>query len=182
MHIPLIIISAKASVGSKIEGIESGADAYITKPFDIQHLMALIKQLIDKKKRLQEYYNSAASAFDFVNGQLLSKEDRDFIQAAVQIVEQNISNIEFSPEDLADNLQISLRGLYRKFKDAGQLPPKDFIKDQRIVYAAKLILSTTLTIQEIMYSAGFTTRSHFYKEFTKRFNQSPKEYRECHNI
>ena len=182
MHIPIVILSAKSSVSNKIEGIESGADAYFTKPFDTHLLKTSIKQLINKKKQLQEYYNSSASAFDFMNGRLLAKEDRDFIQAAVQIVEQNINNIEFSPEDLADNLQISMRSLYRKFKDLELLPPKDFIKDQRIVYAAKLIVSTTLTIQEIMYSVGFSTRSHFYKEFSKRFNQSPKEYRESNNV
>ncbi|MBD8390325.1 hybrid sensor histidine kinase/response regulator transcription factor [Dysgonomonas sp. BGC7] len=182
MHIPLIILSAKSSIDSRIEGIDSGADAYISKPFDILYLKAQIRQLIDKKKKLQDYYNSSASAFDLVNGQLLAKEDRDFIQKAVQIVEKNISNAEFSPEDLADGLQVSIRTLYRKFKDLELLSPKDFIKDQRIVYAAKLILSTTLTIQEIMFSAGFTTRSHFYKEFTKRFDRSPKEYREDHSI
>ncbi len=85
-----------------------------------------------------------------------------------------------APEDLADNLRVSMRSLYRKFKDLELLPPKDFIKEQRITYAAQLILKTNLTIQEIMYSTGFTTRSHFYKEFTKRYNQSPKEYRESH--
>lgn len=182
MNIPLIILSAKSSVNSKIEGIESGADAYVDKPFDIQYLKVLVKELIDRKKKLQNYYNSPASALGFINGQIHTKEDRDFIQKTVQIVEQNISNVDFSPEDLADNLQISMRTLYRKFKDIGLPPPKDFIKDQRIIHAAKLILSTTLTIQEIMYNVGFTTRSHFYKEFAKRYNQSPKEYRETHNV
>lgn len=182
MHIPLIMLSAKSSINNKIEGIESGADAYISKPFNTQYLKVLIKQLIERKNKLQEYYNSSASALEFVNGQIQTKEDCNFIQMAIQIVEQNIDNIEFGPEDLADNLQSSIRTLYRRFKDVGLPPPKDFIKHQRIVYAAKLILSTTLTIQEIMYKVGFTTRSHFYKEFTKHYNQSPKEYREKRNL
>ncbi|MDR1585665.1 MAG: response regulator [Prevotellaceae bacterium] len=180
MHIPVIIISAKSAVKDKIDGIESGADAYISKPFDTQYLKIVTKQLIEKHKKLKEYYNSSASSFDYMNGQLLSKEDRDFIHSAIYAINTNISDIEFSPEDLADNLRISLRSLYRKFKDLGLLPPKDFIKRQRIEYSAKLLLSTKLTISEIMYNAGFTTRSHFYKEFTKRFNQSPKEYRQKH--
>lgn len=181
MHIPLIIVSAKSAINDKINGVESGADAYISKPFDIQYLRTLIKQLIEKSKKLKEYYNSPASASDFVNGQLIDKDDRDFIHKSIQILNRNINNIEFSPEDLADELQVSIRTLYRKFKGAGVSSPKDFIKEQRIVYAAKLMITSNLTIQEIMYNVGFTTRSHFYKEFTKRYNQSPKEYRENYN-
>ena len=86
--------------------------------------------------------------------------------------------IVFGPEELAEAMQTSSRNLYRKFKNLDQLPPKDFIKEQRINYAAKLLLTTTLTIQEIMYRTAFTNRSHFYKEFGKRYNQTPKEYRE----
>ena len=181
MHIPLVILTAKSGMNDRISGIESGADAYITKPFDTQYLRTVIKQLIEKKENLKEYYNSSVSGYDYLNGQLLTKENRDFVKSAIDIIETNINNTEFSPEDLSDNLQVSMRTLYRKFKDLDLLSPKDFIKEQRITYAAKLILKTNLTIQEVMYSTGFTTRSHFYKEFTKRYNQSPKEYRESHN-
>lgn len=177
MHIPLIIISAKSAINDKIEGIESGADAYISKPFDIQYIKTVSKQLIEKHKKLKDYYKSSVSSFDYMNGQLLPKDDRDFIQLAISTIDQNINNADFSPEDLADNLHVSLRSLYRRFKDLGLLPPKDFIKKQRIEYSAKLLLSTNLTIHEIMYSAGFNTRSHFYNEFIKRYNISPKEYR-----
>lgn len=178
LHIPVIIVSAKSAIDDKIEGIESGADAYISKPFDTQFLKTVIRQLMEKHKKLLNYYNSSASSFDYMNGQLLAKEDRDFIQNAILKIDQNISDVEFTPEDLADNLSVSLRSLYRRFKDLGLPPPKDFIKKQRIEYSAKLLLSTNLTIQEIMYSAGFTTRSHFYKEFAKRYNQSSTEYRQ----
>lgn len=178
MHIPLIVLSAKSTVGDKIEAIESGADIYIAKPFDVKYLKTVIRNLIDKKKKLQEYYNSGISGYDFMNGKLLAKEDRELIQAAIEVIWENIGNPEFNPENLADSLQISTRSLYRKFKDLDILSPKDFIKEQRIVYAARLMQNPNLTIQEIMYSAGFTTRSHFYKEFTKHYNQSPGDYRE----
>ncbi len=181
MHIPLIILSAKSTINDKISGIESGADAYIPKPFDTEYFKTVIKQLLEKKRNLKEYYNSSASTLGYLNGHLLTKEDREFINLAVDIIEKNIDNFDFSPEDLADNLQISVRSLYRKFKDLELPSPKDFIKELRITLAANLILKTNLTIQEIMYSTGFTTRSHFYKEFTKRYNQSPGEYRENNN-
>ena len=113
-----------------------------------------------------------------MDGKLISKENRNFIQSTISIIEQNIGNADFTPENLADNLCISLRSLYRKFKELELPSPKDFIKRQRIEYAAKLLVSTNLSIQEIMYNAGFTTRSHFYKEFSNYYNTSPKEYRE----
>lgn len=178
MHIPLIILSAKNTTDEKIEGIESGADAYIPKPFNTQYLRSIIKQLLKKQEELKQYYNSSASAFEFSGGQLLQQEDKKFMETAVELINKNMDNTEFGPEELAEAMQTSSRNLYRKFKNLDQLPPKDFIKEQRINYAAKLLLTTTLTIQEIMYRTAFTNRSHFYKEFGKRYNQTPKEYRE----
>ena len=81
------------------------------------------------------------------------------METAVELINENMDNTEFGPEELAEAMQTS-------------------IKEQRINYAAKLLLTTTLTIQEIMYRTAFTNRSHFYKEFGKRYNQTPKEYRE----
>lgn len=181
MHIPIVIISAKSSMDNKIEGIESGADAYITKPFEAQYVKAIVRQLIDKQQKLHMYYNSPAHSFDYMNGELLSKEDRDFIQEVTSIINQNIGNTEFTPENMADSLCISRRSLYRRFKELELPSPKDFIKKQRIEYAAKLLSSTSLSIQEIMDHSGFTTRSHFHKEFIGIYNISPKEYRNQQN-
>lgn len=178
MHIPLVILSAKNTTDEKIEGIESGADAYIPKPFNTQYLKTIIRHLIRKQKEMEEYYNSSASAFDFSGGQLLQKEDKEFLQTAIEKINENIDNSAFGPDELAAAMQASTRNFYRKFKNLNQLPPKDFIKDQRVGYAAKLLLTTTLNVQEIMYRTGFTNRSHFYKEFAKRYNQTPREYRE----
>ncbi|GHT71743.1 hybrid sensor histidine kinase/response regulator [Bacteroidia bacterium] len=178
MHIPLIILSAKNAIDEQIEGIESGADAYVPKPFDSQYLKTVIRYLIRNKKNMETYYNSSASAYDFSKGQLIQKEDKDFLQSAIRIIDENIDNPGFLPDDLAVGLQVSVRNLYRKLKDLNQPSPKDFIKEQRIIYAARLLLTTTFTIQEIMYKTGFTNRSHFYKEFARYYNnQTPKDYR-----
>ena len=127
---------------------------------------------------MEEYYNSSASIFEFSGGQLIQKEDKEFLQTAIQMIEKNIDDASFGPDELAAAMQTSSRNLYRKFKALDQLSPKDFIKEQRISYAAKLMLTTQLTIQEIMYKTAFLNRSHFYKEFAKRYNQTPKEYRD----
>ena len=178
VHIPLVILSAKNTTDEKIEGIESGADAYIPKPFNTQYLVTVIRQLIKKQRELEQYYNSSASAFDFGGGQLLQKEDKEYLQTARELINKNMDNTLFGPEELAAAMQTSSRNLYRKFKNLNQPSPKDFIKEQRMTYAAKLLLTTTLTIQEVMYKTAFTNRSHFYKEFAKRYNQTPREYRE----
>ncbi len=178
-HIPLVILSAKNTTDEKIEGIESGADAYIPKPFNTQYLRTIIKQLIKKQEELKQYYNSSASAFDYSGGQLLQNEDKEYLQTAIEIINKNMDNAEFGPDELAEAMQTSGRNLYRKFKKLNQSSPKDFIKEQKMKYAAKLLLTTTLNIQEIMYRIAATNRSHFYKEFAKRYNQTPREYREA---
>lgn len=182
MHIPLIILSAKSSDREQIQGIESGADVYIGKPFNLSYLKAVIQRLIDSRDKLREYYNTSASAYEFTNGKLLNKEDKDFMAKVTEYIDANIDDTELSPEQLAQHLQTSVRNLYRKFKDLDQLPPNDFIKSHRISYAAKLLITTTLTVQEVLYKSGFTNRSHFYKEFDKRFGMTPKDYRMSNRV
>lgn len=177
MHIPLIILSAKNTNEEKIEGLDAGADAYIGKPFNINYLKAIAARLIENNNKIREYYNSSACAYEFSNGQLMQQEDKAFLQSVTLFIDANMENTELSPENLADHLQISVRNLYRRFKELEQLPPKDFIKDYRITFATKLLRTTTLTVQEIIYRCGFNNRSHFYKEFDKRFQMAPKDYR-----
>lgn len=177
MHIPLILLSAKTSNAERVEGIEAGADAYIGKPFSLNYLRAVAKRLLENKIRLREYYNTSASAFEFNNGKLIHREDKDYLDKITEFIDAHIEDSELSPDHLAAHMKISVRNLYRKFKEMGWLPPNDFIKNHRISYAAKLLQTTSYTVQEIIYRSGFTNRSHFYKEFDKRFHTTPKDYR-----
>ena len=177
MHIPLILLSAKTSNAERVEGIEAGADAYIGKPFSLNYLRAVAKRLLENKIRLKEYYNTSASAFEFNNGKLIHREDKDYLDKITEFIDAHIEDSELSPDHLAAHMKISVRNLYRKFKEMGWLPPNDFIKNHRISYAAKLLQTTSYTVQEIIYRSGFTNRSHFYKEFDKRFHTTPKDYR-----
>lgn len=177
MHIPIIILSAKNDNNDKVAGVNSGADIYITKPFDVNYLKTVVAKLLEKSKKLETYYSTSASAFEFVSGQLVDREDKELMEKAMRIIAENISNNEFTPKELADSLQISIRNLYRKFEQLNLSPPKNFIKEQRINFAARLLVTTSLTIEEIMYRSGFMNRSHFYKEFMKRMEMAPKDYR-----
>ena len=177
-QIPLIILSAKRSDDERIQGLESGADAYVTKPFSPSYLLATVARLLESRAILKEYYNSSASTFSYQDGKLLNNEERDFRAKVNVVLEKNLSNAEFTPEEMATQLGCSLRNLYRKFSDSGLSTPKDYIKKYRVTEAARQLRTTNLTIQEIIYATGFNTRTLFYQEFRKHYGMTPKEYRE----
>ncbi len=180
MHIPLIILSAKTAVDERIEGFESGADMYITKPFSISYLISVIKRLLENRSILKEYYNSAASVYSYSAGTLVSKDDAQFVQEMTKIVDEHMSSSDLTPDTLATLMGLSRRSLYRKFESA-QLPPaKEFIREYRINAAAHLLTTTRMPISEVMLKTGFDTRSLFYSEFRKHFNTTPKAYRESY--
>lgn len=181
MSIPVVILSAKNSNQEKILGLNSGADAYISKPFDLNYLTAIVNSLIDNRNKIKDYFNTSACAYNFANGHLVKSEDKEFIIKITEYIESNIDSEELSVEELAEHMQISVRSLYRKFKDMDMASPKDYIKEYRINMAAKLLRTTSLTIQEIIYKTGFVNRSHFYREFSKHFQMTPKSYRESLN-
>ena len=180
MHIPVIILSARNEVEDRVKGMGLGADAYLGKPFSLAELKALITQLLGKESLLKEYYNTSASAFDYVDGKLISTEDREFLAAVDAFMEQDLSSGEITVENMAESLLLSSRNLYRRFKALGLLPPNEFIRDRKLTVAAKLLCTTGKTIQEIIYECGFNNRAHFYKEFNKRFGCTPKDYRAAH--
>ena len=117
MHVPLIILSAKNSNAEMIQGIESGADIYIGKPFSFSYLRAVISRLFDYNRQLREYYNSSASAFEYTGGQLVDREGKEFIDKVTSFIDANIDDANLSPDLLAQHLNTSVRNLYRKFKD-----------------------------------------------------------------
>lgn len=176
-HIPLIILSAKTSSDEMIQGIESGADVYIRKPFSFGYLRAMISRLIERGNQLKEYYNGSGSAYQYESGQLVSREDKTFIDTLTTFIDTNIDDTELSIDTVASHLNMSARNLYRRLKDLGMSSPNDLIKDHRMTSAARLLCTTTLTVQEIMFRTGFSNRSHFYREFAKRYRMTPKEYR-----
>lgn len=176
-NVPIVILSARNSTDDKVDGLQSGADAYVTKPFTIGYLRAVIERLLKGKSEVHHYYNSSASAYQYSNGKLVDKESRQFAENLARFVEENLADTSLSPEMLAAHFQTSTRNLYRKMKDLEMLPPNDFIKDRRIAHATRLLLTTSLTVQEIIYQCGFSNRSHFYKEFDRRHGMTPKDYR-----
>lgn len=176
-HIPLVIVSAKISEKEQAEGLDIGADAYLTKPFSSLVLRSVINRLLVVKDELKDYFYSPESAYKYSDGQLIHQEDKAFMDSVIDIISDNMEEENLRPEFIAEKLNMSTRSLYRKFKKITTLSPNDFIKDYRFTQVAKLLITTNLTIQEIMYKVGINNKSYFYREFLKKYNMTPKEYR-----
>ena len=175
--VPIIVISARNTEEDKVKGISNGADAYLTKPFSSMILKSMVDRLVMNKQILKNYYNSPESAYQYINGHLTHQDDKDFLESVIQIIKTNIEKDSLGPEFVASEMGLNVRKFYRKFKEASQLAPSDFIKDYRFSYAAKLLLSTNMSVQEVIYKVGIINKSYFYREFSKKYNMTPKEYR-----
>lgn len=177
MHIPLIILSAKNTDEAKTEGLESGADAYIGKPFNVHYLQAVVARLIESRKDMREYYNTSASAYGYVEGQLVKTEDKEFLYLLNEVLEKNLSNGALTTEMIAQEMNLSPRSLYRRLKELNMPSPKDYLRERKMEKAVKLLQTSNMSIQEIIFECGFNNRAHFYKDFSKRFGTTPKEFR-----
>ncbi len=178
MHIPLIILSAKSSTEEKIQGLDSGADVYISKPFSISYLRATIIRLLENHAVLREYYNTSASAYTYASGKLLKSEEQKFLAEVKRVLDAHLNDSDLTPDTLAELLNTSSRSLYRRFSEMGLSTPKEFMRNHRLEAASKLLTTTSMTVQEIIYECGFNTRTQFYNDFRKHFGITPKEYRE----
>ena len=176
-HIPLIIVSAKVSENEQAEGLDLGADAYLTKPFSSVVLHSVVNRLMANKKELKDYYYSPESAYEQSGGQLVHQEDKEFMDAVTTIIKENLSQEALRPEFIADKLGMNSRALYRRFKKISPLTPTDFIKDYRMMYAAQLLVTTNLNVQEIIYQVGISNKSYFYREFSAKYGMTPGQYR-----
>lgn len=176
-HIPIIIVSAKISNQEQAEGLNIGADAYLTKPFSPTVLLSTVNRLITTQRELKDYFYSPESAYQYTDGQLLHHEDKEFIDAVITIIKENIGKEGLGPELIAEMLHINTRTLYRRFKKISSMTPSDFIKDYKLTHAAQLLVTTNMSVQEIIYEVGISNKSYFYREFSRKYGMTPKEYR-----
>lgn len=176
-HIPIILLSSKSSVESQIEGLEVGADAYLSKPFHPRHLEALIESLLHRNKAVIDYSESAYAALEQFEGKLIHKEDKDLMLRITQIIHDQIDNENLSLDFIASETALSKIKLYRKMKEIIGQTPTEYIRSFRLKQAEKLLKTTNKTVQEIMYTCGFNNKAYFYREFAKKYHLTPKEYR-----
>lgn len=173
-HIPVILLTASVHVNAKIEGLDSGADAYIEKPFATEHLMAQILNLIRNKRREQQnFINSPLAHFRSV---ALNKTDEDFLKKLNTTLLDNIAETDLSVEKISEIMGISISTLYRKVKALTDLNSVEYIRLTRLKKAAELLAEGNFRINEISYLVGFSSPSYFATSFQKQFGISPSQF------
>ena len=176
-HIPVIMLTAKSSTEDKITGYDNGADAFITKPFQMPLLVARIENLLKSREYL---INSYSKSDDSVQLQTIAYTslDEKFIRDAVRIVEENISNEDFSLDDFVDVMNVSKSTLYRKIKSLTGMSTNEFIKDIRLKQACRMMRGQKMSVSEVAYTVGFSQPKYFTYCFKKKFGMLPSEYME----
>lgn len=182
-HIPFILLTAKTNIESKLEGLDYGADDYITKPFSVRYLRARIENIIQQRKRLYDSYtNASAQPATIVADKTsiehkITTQDELFIKKIRDEIEKNIDNSDFLVEDLASAMAMSRTVFFKKLKSLTGLAPIEFIRDIKIKYAAKLIETEPYTIKEISFMIGISDTKYFAQCFKAIYNMTPTEYR-----
>lgn len=173
-HIPVILLTAKSGQESRIDGLKTGADDYLTKPFSVEELTVRVKNLIELRKKLAGRYKERIRVH-VTSAEEMSLDDK-FLMKAKEIVEANMEDVLFSVEKMAEEMSLSRTQLLRKLKALTGLAPNDFIRDLRLQKAAEMIRQKADTITQIGYAVGFNDQSYFSKSFKKEFGETPTEY------
>ena len=176
-NIPIVFLSFLSDIQNEIGSYETGGEAFIPKPFYPRHLTAVVNKILSGRESLKSYYGSVMSNSDLLNEKVVKKGDREFIVKMTGIVESDLSNEALSPAILCDRMHVSKAQLYRKLNELVGMSPVEFIRSIRLEHAARMLKTTDLTVQEIMYEVGFNNKSYFYREFGKVYGLSPRAYR-----
>ena len=173
-HIPVILLTAKNTITSKIQGLETGADAYIEKPFVFEYLLAQINSLLNNRNHTKEYY--AHSPLAHIKGIASSKADKNFLEDLQKIIDANITDKDLDVDTLSKMMNMSRGTFYRKIKGLSDLTPNELINLSRLKKAAELLAEGKYKINEVANMVGYNLNSNFSRDFHKQFQISPSEY------
>lgn len=175
-HIPVILTTVLSSQNDRLEGLSRGADSYIPKPIDPEHLLIRVNKLIEKQLKLKDKFNIAT----FDQGTIPTSEpveaQHPLVEKAHKIVLQNLDNSDYNIDDFCNDLGLSRMQLYRKFKAITGLSANSFIRKVRLHKAAELLKSGNYTVKEVTYDVGFIDLKYFRKCFHEEFGVNPSEY------
>jgi DNA-binding response OmpR family regulator len=173
-HVPIILLTAKADIETKIKGLETGADDYIAKPFDHQELVARIKNLLNQRSVWRQKFKDEVH---FVPSEISSNHaDRQFIQRVLEVVNSEMSNETFGVEELAKEMAMSRTQLNRKLRDLLDQSTNKFIQSCRLNKALELLKKPGHNVSDIAHSTGFSSDAYFVKCFKEQFGVTPGKY------
>ena len=180
-HVPVILLTAKNREEDQLEGLETGADAYIVKPFNMDILRRTIINLIHTHQMLRLKYGRNDDLEKKVDDVQIQSPDDKLMERVMQVINKNIGNAELSVDDIAEEVGISRVHLHRKMKELTGQTPHDFIRNIRLKQAANLLTTQNMNITEVMYACGFNNPASFSTIFKKFYGMSPREYMNEHN-
>jgi signal transduction histidine kinase/ligand-binding sensor domain-containing protein/DNA-binding response OmpR family regulator len=175
-HIPFVLLTAHASEDKKLDGLNIGANDYITKPFSFDILLSRIRNLITQRELLQKVFEKKISV-QTSEDKIVSLDDK-LVQNAIRVVEENLSNPDFSVEMMSRELGISRVHLYKKLLAITGQSPVEFIRKIRLQHAAQFLQKSQLTVAEVAYKVGFNNRKYFTKYFKDEYKILPSQYAE----
>ena len=173
-HIPVILLTAKSALNAKIEGLESGADAYISKPFSMDHVLVQISNLLENRRTILGHYSSSPLAH--LKSLSSSGSDQDFLSKLDTVILQNLEDPHLNVESLASLMNMSRSTLYRKIKEISELSPNELINVSRLRKAAFLLKTSNKKIFEISEEVGYKSQTNFGRNFQKHFGMPPSEF------
>ena len=173
-HIPVIMLTAKASVEDKLEGLETGADAYVTKPFNIKEVRLRVTKLIEQRNKLRERFSKEITLEP--KDIAVTSTDERFLQKAMTSVDEHMGDSDFDVRQFQEEMLMSRMQLFRKLKALTNHTPSEFIRNLRLKRAAKLIEGDFGNVAEVCYEVGFNNLSYFAKCFKELFKVLPSEY------
>ncbi|GHT53934.1 hybrid sensor histidine kinase/response regulator [Bacteroidia bacterium] len=175
-HIPVILLSAKTAIQDKLDGLETEADAYFEKPFNIEILKQTINNLIAVRKTLKNKYSGQEKPEQLIQPVELKSSDEILLEKIMKVVNEHLADTELSVQILSDTIGISRGHLHQKIKSLTNQSASDFIRGIRLKQAADLLTSKKLSVSEVAYATGFSGLSHFSNAFKEFYGMSPTEY------
>ena len=173
-HIPVILLTAKTSTSDIVEGIETGADAYLTKPFDVNHLKVTIQKTIELRRKLYQRFSQDVYLMPNENSE--NELDRKFLEEIIEYIDKNASNNNITVENMAAHLLMSRTNVYRKIKALTGQTATEFIRHTRLKMAIRLMENGQQNISEIAFSVGFSSPGYFAKCFKDKYGKSPSDF------
>lgn len=173
-HIPMILLTARSGEIHELDGLKTGADVYLTKPFSIQKLQLTLSNLLMLQENMRKKFSQQLKLEPL--NIIIESSDEEFLNKVLQLLEKNITNTDFNVNQFASEIGMSTPVFYKKIKALTGLTVNNFMKSFRLKRAAQLLEQNAGTVYEISYMVGFNDAKYFSKEFRKQFGQSPTEY------
>ncbi len=181
-HIPVILLTAMSDDAARLKGLEIGADAYISKPFNMEILFQTAENLLVSRRMLQGKYSLAARSEEKIDNVKLQSADEQLMERIMKVMNDNLANSELSVEDIADKICLSRVHFHRKLKELTGMTPRDFLKNIRLTQAAKLLSEKHLDITDVSIATGFKSVSTFSTCFKAAYGMPPTEYMKLHSV